>query len=146
MKISGRYPPSKWLLLLGFMRGFDFLQTGDAAHRAFIMYSVDRLANGPFPELATAHKRFSSMDRSVFDTILSTVRDRYVDEVIRRAQQQLERCSSPVPLACCCLASVAASVRSHIAPPRRPQGTDVYIEQESRMPINRGNELLHSLP
>jgi hypothetical protein len=71
-------------LLLGFMRGYDILRTGDEAHRAFLAYPVDRLAHGPFPDLAILHKRFSSMERPVFDTILSTVRSRYLDEVVSR--------------------------------------------------------------
>jgi hypothetical protein len=66
-------------VLLGFMRGYDILWTGDEAHQAFLTYPVDRLANGPFPDLANLHKQFSSMERPVFDTILSTVRSRYLD-------------------------------------------------------------------
>jgi hypothetical protein len=66
-------------LLLGFMRGYDILLTGDAAHQAFITYPVDRLAKEPYPGLTDLHKRFTGMERPVFDTILSTVRSRYLD-------------------------------------------------------------------
>jgi hypothetical protein len=66
-------------LLLGFMRGYDILLTGDAAHRAFITYPVGRFVKEPYPGLADLHKRFASMERLVFDTILSTVRSRYLD-------------------------------------------------------------------
>jgi hypothetical protein len=55
-------------LLLGFMRGYDILLTGDAAHRSFITYPVDRLANELYPDLADLHKQFSSMERPVFGT------------------------------------------------------------------------------
>jgi hypothetical protein len=48
-------------LLLGFMRGYDVLRTGDEAHRSFITYPVDRLADGPFPDLANLHKGAGSI-------------------------------------------------------------------------------------